>query len=188
MADTETKKIPQIENYNDFVKQLQEITKQDSDIVLSFYKYCWTRNHNSKDFKELMIQELEPFGLKPFVRKFTEDMNIVFRILKISPNKNGYVYWFDAVFLNIITEKSHISICKDIYSVIAMKYNTTSMAVERAMRLCFENTMYELSKQDDNYVITYFRNSLVYPHNSEILSKLTELMISKEFHLRKYSL
>ena len=28
---------PKIKTYNDFVKQLQEITKQDSDIVLSFY-------------------------------------------------------------------------------------------------------------------------------------------------------
>ena len=178
---------PKIKTYNDFVKQLQEITKQDSDIVLSFYKYCWTRNHNSKDFKELMIQELEPFGLKPFVRKFTEDMNIVFRILKISPNKNGYVYWLDAVFLNIITEKPHVSICKDIYSVIAMKYGTSQMAVERAMRLCFENTMYNLAK-DDNYIVSYFKNSLVFPHNSEILSKMTELLISKDFQQRKHKL
>ena len=117
-----------------------------------------------------------------------QDLGVIFRVLKIAPNKNGYSYWFDAVFLNIITDKLHVSICKDIYAVIALKYNTTSMAVERAMRLCFENTLYDLSKQDNNYVISYFRNSLVYPHNSEILSKLTELMISKEFHLRKYSL
>lgn len=130
----------------------------------------------------------ENLSLDSLYHNVKQDLGIIFRVLKISPNKNGYVYWFDAVFLNIITEKSHISICKDIYSVIAMKYNTTSMAVERAMRLCFENTMYDLSKQDDNYVIAYFRNSLVYPHNSEILSKLTELMISKEFHIRKYSL
>lgn len=78
MAKTETT-TPKIKTYNDFVKQLQEIAKQDSDIVLSFYKYCWTKKHNSKDFKDLMLEELEPFGLKPFVRKFTEDMNIVFK-------------------------------------------------------------------------------------------------------------
>jgi hypothetical protein len=130
----------------------------------------------------------EDVSLDELYHQVKQDLSIIFRVLKIAPNKNGFVYWFDAVFLNIITEKTHISICKDIYSVIAIKYNTTSMAVERAMRLCFENTMYDLSKQDDNYVISYFRNSLVYPHNSEILSKLTELMISKEFHLRKYNL
>ena len=79
MADTETKDTPKIESYSDFVKQLQEIEKKDSDIVLSFYKYCWTKKRNSKDFKELMLKELELFGLKPFVRKFTEDMNIVFK-------------------------------------------------------------------------------------------------------------
>ena len=75
----EIKDTPKIESYSDFVKQLQEITKQDSDIVLSFFKYCWTKNYNSKGFKELMIKELEPFGLKPFVRKFTDEMNIIFK-------------------------------------------------------------------------------------------------------------
>ena len=44
---TEIKDTPKIKSYNDFVSQLQEIEKQDSDIVLSFYKYCWTRKHNS---------------------------------------------------------------------------------------------------------------------------------------------
>ena len=127
-------------------------------------------------------------SLDALYHQVKQDLGVIFRVLKIAPNKNGYSYWFDAVFLNIITDKPHVSICKDIYAVIALKYNTTSMAVERAMRLCFENTLYDLSKQDNNYVISYFRNSLVYPHNSEILSKLTEIMISKEFHLRKYSL
>lgn len=143
-------------------------------------KYYYMVNNPEIAGKDVSLDEL--------YHQVKQDLSIIFRVLKIAPNKNGFVYWFDAVFLNIITEKTHISICKDIYSVIAIKYNTTSMAVERAMRLCFENTMYDLSKQDDNYVISYFRNSLVYPHNSEILSKLTELMISKEFHLRKYNL
>ena len=79
MADTETKDTPKIESYSDFVTQLQDIEKKDSDIVLSFYKYCWTKNHNSKDFKDLMLEELELFGLKPFVRKFTDEMNIIFK-------------------------------------------------------------------------------------------------------------
>ena len=26
-----------------------------------------------------MLEELEPFGLKPFVRKFTDEMNIIFK-------------------------------------------------------------------------------------------------------------
>ena len=75
----ETKDTPKIESYSDFVTQLQDIEKKDSDIVLSFYKYCWTKNHNSKDFKDLMLEELELFGLKPFVRKFTDEMNIIFK-------------------------------------------------------------------------------------------------------------
>ena len=76
---TETKNIPKIKTYNDFVSQLQEIEKSSTDIVLSFYKCCWTRNHNYKGFKELMLEELEPLGLKPYLRKFTKEMNIIFR-------------------------------------------------------------------------------------------------------------
>ena len=56
---SEIKDISKIKTYNDFVNQLQEIEKSSTDIVLSFYKYCWTRNHNSKDFKDLMLEELE---------------------------------------------------------------------------------------------------------------------------------
>ena len=81
---TEIKDTPKIKTYNDFVTQLKEITKQDSDIVLSFYKYCWTKNHNSKDFKDLMLEELELIGLKPFVCKFTDEMNIIFKYKRCS--------------------------------------------------------------------------------------------------------
>ena len=76
---SEIKDIPIIKTYNDFIKQLQEIEKSSTDIVLSYYKYCWTRNHNYKGFKELMIEELEPLGLKPYIHKFTKEMNIIFR-------------------------------------------------------------------------------------------------------------
>ena len=153
----------------------------DSYLAMNFSnKYYYISNNPE-------IDEPKP-SLETLFHLIKHDLNTVFRILKISPSKNGYVYWFDAVFLNIITEKPHISICKDIYAVIAMKYSTTAMAVERAMRLCFENTMYDLAKLDDNYIISYFRNSLIYPHNSEILSKITELIVSKEFQQRKHNL
>ena len=36
-----------------------------------------------------MLEELEPFGLKPFVRKFTEDMNI---ILKYKRQAEAIIY------------------------------------------------------------------------------------------------
>ena len=108
-------------------------------------------------------------------------------MIRLSPNKSGYVYWFDAVFLNVVTEKRHVSICKDIYNVIALKHKTTAMAVERAMRLCFENTMYNLAKADENCIIRYMKNSLMHPHNGELLSKLTKLIISKDFQKQKYS-
>ena len=69
-----------IKNYDDFIAQLQEIEKSSSDIVLSFYKYCWTRNKNYKDFKKLIKEELDQFGLNPYIRKFTREMKIEFKI------------------------------------------------------------------------------------------------------------
>ena len=86
---TNTKNISKIKSYDDFIAQLQEIEKSSSDIVLSFYKYCWTKNRNYKDFKELMREELEQFGLNPYIRKFTKEMNI---ILKYKRKAEAIVY------------------------------------------------------------------------------------------------
>ncbi len=113
------------------------------------------------------------------------DADIILRNLNISPNKCGYTYWIDAVYLFLLAEKNRISICKEVYPTIAKKYNTTPMAVERAMRLCFENVMYHTTKHPDNYICSYFKNSLLYPHNSEILVKFVDLLSSKKFQQNK---
>ena len=86
---TNTKNIPKIKSYDDFIAQLHEIEKSSSDIVLSFYKYCWTRNKNYKDFKKLIKEELDQFGLNPYIRKFTREMNI---ILKYKRKAEAIVY------------------------------------------------------------------------------------------------
>ncbi len=113
------------------------------------------------------------------------DADIILRNLNISPNKCGYTYWIDAVFIFLLADKNRISVCKDIYPSIAKKYNTTAMAVERAMRLCFENVMYYTTKQPDNYICNHFKNSLLYPHNSELLVMFVDLMVSKKFQQNK---
>ena len=45
-----------------------------------------------------------------------------------------------------------ISICNDIYPLIAKKYETTKMCVDRAMRRCFENVLYFASKNENNFI------------------------------------
>ena len=82
MTDTQ-EKMPTIKTYNDFVEQLNKIKEECSDIVISFYKYCWLHEENSFDiYKGLIINELEPYGLQVF--KVTEEMNLVIRFKKIA--------------------------------------------------------------------------------------------------------
>ena len=80
----EIKDMTKIRTYKDFVERLQEIEKQNFDIVLSFYKYCYKQNEGMslKDAKELMEEELEPLGLKPY--RITKELNLIFRFKKIA--------------------------------------------------------------------------------------------------------
>lgn len=112
------------------------------------------------------------------------DVELVLNCLKISPKKYGYDYWKSAIFIYIIKEKSHISICKEIYPVIAKNYNKTASSVERAMRVCFENTMFNMS-DTNNYICDYIKKFLRIPHNSELLIKLADLIVSDEFQRTK---
>ena len=113
------------------------------------------------------------------------DLGIVFRYLNISSRKYGYRYWKDAIFLYISSEKMQVSICKDIYPVIAKKYNKSASSIERAMRLCFEDALYFSSKNDDDFIYKYLKNVLIYPHNGEIMARISELIMSKDFQKRK---
>ena len=113
------------------------------------------------------------------------DVELILNCLKISPKKFGYDYWKSAVYIYIVSEKKQISICKDIYPVIANNFNKTTGSVERAMRLCFESVMHDIREVSDNYICDYIRKFLLNPRNSEILIKLTDLIVSDEFQRNK---
>ncbi len=113
------------------------------------------------------------------------DVDIILNTLGISPSKFGYKYWKDAIYLSIVSERRNVSICNEIYPAIARKFNKSAISVERAMRLCFENTLYDNLKKQDNFIYSYLKNYLLFPHNSELLAKLTELVVSKEFQKNK---
>lgn len=116
------------------------------------------------------------------------DVDKVLSALNISPSKLGYKYWKDAVFLFVLYDKNPVRVCFDIYPVIAKKYNKTDISVERAMRLCFENAMYYVSKQEPNMISTFLKKNLLYPHNSELMIKITELIVSRKFQKEKQDL
>lgn len=118
----------------------------------------------------------------------TTDVDIVLNCLNISAGRGGYRYWKDAVFIYITSSNFLVRVCKDIYPVIGMKYGKTGSSVERAMRSCFEDVMYQSSKKGKNFVTEYLKNYLLFPRNSELLLRIVELVVSKEFQEEKHNL
>ena len=70
-----------IKTYGEFKEQLNKVKKSQSEIVLSYYKYCHLYDKDEDlDFnfyKDLILKELEPYGLEPI--KITDDLNLIFR-------------------------------------------------------------------------------------------------------------
>ena len=75
-----TKKI-KIKTFEEFREQLNKVKKSQSEIILSYYKYCHLYDKDEDlDFnfyKDLILKELEPYGLEPI--KITNDLNLIFR-------------------------------------------------------------------------------------------------------------
>ena len=70
-----------IKTYEEFKEQLKKVKETQSEIVLSYYKYCHQYDKDEDlDFnfyKDLILKELEPYGLEPI--KITEDLDLIFR-------------------------------------------------------------------------------------------------------------
>ena len=135
----------------------------------------------------LVMKESNP-SIESLFYNITSDVDIVLSILKIPSSKTGFKYWKDAVFIYILNDKSQLSICNEIYPIIGKKYDKSAMAVERAMRLCLENALFNISKSETNIISNFMYNYLLIPHNSEILCRLVELIVSKEFQKEKLNL
>ena len=75
-----TKKI-KIKTFEEFREQLNKVKKSQSEIILSYYKYCHLYDKDEDlDFnfyKDLILKELEPYGLEPI--KITNDLDLIFR-------------------------------------------------------------------------------------------------------------
>lgn len=152
-----------------------------TDTYLNFkptYKYYYLKNNNIDSSK---ISNEDLFLM------LMQDIDIIFNYLKISPSKTGYAYWKDAVLLSVLCEKEHLSICNDIYPMIAKKYNKSTISIERAMRLCFEDAMYN-SRGDENFIVLFLKHFLIQPQNSKLLMKIVELVVSVEFKRFKKSI
>lgn len=65
----------------------------------------------------------------------------VLAILKeigIPSNLNGYSYLVDAIIMIVNSENMDIKVCKEVYPVIAEKYNVSAYSVERCIRNAIE--------------------------------------------------
>jgi len=159
------------------IKSMESLEKYFT--IKNSYRANYIKNNSSLD---------EDPSLESLFDNITSDVDIILSILKIPSSKVGYQYWKDAVFIYMLKEKNKLSICNEVYPLIAKKYETNTMAVERAMRVCLEKALFNISKCEFNIVSNYMYNYLLYPHNSEILCRLVELVSSEEFQTEKKKL
>ena len=78
-----TKKI-KIKTFEEFREQLNKVKKSQSEIILSYYKYCHLYDKDEDldfDFyKDLILDELKPYGLEPI--NITKDLDLIFNFKK----------------------------------------------------------------------------------------------------------
>ncbi len=158
--------------YNHFMDICNEYLDFDNS-----YKSCYIRNNN-------LIKISNP-SVETLYQSVMFDIDLVLNELCVAPSKKGFRYWKDAVFIFLLNQKAQIRICKEVYPAIATKYGKTAMSVERAMRACFEDSMYNVSKKEQNYITEFMKSSLLYPKNSDILFRLIELISSQSFQKEK---
>ena len=74
-----TKKI-KIKTFEEFKEQLKKVKESQSEIALSYYKYCHLYDKDEDldfDFyKDLILDELKPYGLEPI--NITKDLDLIF--------------------------------------------------------------------------------------------------------------
>lgn len=144
-------------------------------------------NISYKDLYKKNNQDLlKSDSIESLYMAVNKDVDIVLSALNIMPNKSGYQYWKDAIFLYLMADKTKVSICNDIYPLISQKYGTTKMCIDRAMRRCFENVLYYANKNQENFICAYLKGNLLYPHNSKLMAKIAELISSSLFQYNKH--
>ena len=73
-----------IKTFEEFKEQLKKVKESQSEIVLSYYKYCHLYDKDEDldfDFyKDLILDELKPYGLEPI--NITKDLDLIFNFKK----------------------------------------------------------------------------------------------------------
>lgn len=153
------------------------------NLIESFYKYNIT--YISNYLKNNPCIDENNYTIEELIDCLDLDMSIVLHTLKISVNKLGYEYWKCAITLFFLKNSQKVNMNNDIYAHIAKKYDKTLGSIERSMRVCFENSLYNVSR-DKNLIIDFIAEDLIKPRNGELIYKLSELISSRQFQKNKF--
>ncbi len=173
------------------LEKMKEKNIQKHVIILTSYK----KEYTVKAVSEYNIDYymLKPFNLESLEKRILEIMNVkerkvsdkemdlrikisdMLHTLGVPSHIRGYQYIRDGIVMMYEEPDMLKGITKEIYPELALKYNTTTSRVERAIRHAIEVSW---SRGDYQLMDKYFGNSIDYdkskPTNAEFIITLTD--------------
>ena len=173
------------------LEKMKEKNIQKHVIILTSYK----KEYTVKAVSEYNIDYymLKPFNLESLEKRILEIMNVkerkvsdkemdlrikisdMLHNLGVPSHSRGYQYIRDGIVMMYEEPDMLKGITKEIYPELALKYNTTTSRVERAIRHAIEVSW---SRGDYQLMDKYFGNSIDYdkskPTNAEFIITLTD--------------
>ena len=173
------------------LEKMKEKNIQKHVIILTSYK----KEYTVKAVSEYNIDYymLKPFNLESLEKRILEIMNVkerkvsdkemdlrikisdMLHTLGVPSHIRGYQYIRDGIVMMYEEPDMLKGITKEVYPELALKYNTTTSRVERAIRHAIEVSW---SRGDYQLMDKYFGNSIDYdkskPTNAEFIITLTD--------------
>lgn len=173
------------------LEKIKENNIQKHVIILTSYK----KEYTVKAVSEYNIDYymLKPFNLESLEKRILEIMNVkerkvsdkemdlrikisdMLHTLGVPSHIRGYQYIRDGIVMMYEEPDMLKGITKEVYPELALKYNTTTSRVERAIRHAIEVSW---SRGDYQLMDKYFGNSIDYdkskPTNAEFIITLTD--------------
>ncbi len=173
------------------LEKMKENNIQKHVIILTSYK----KEYTVKAVSEYNIDYymLKPFNLESLEKRILEIMNVkerkvsdkemdlrikisdMLHTLGVPSHIRGYQYIRDGIVMMYEEPDMLKGITKEVYPELALKYNTTTSRVERAIRHAIEVSW---SRGDYQLMDKYFGNSIDYdkskPTNAEFIITLTD--------------
>ncbi len=88
---------------------------------------------------------------------------------------NGYNFLLEAIVETVLSEKGHIPITKELYPLIAERFNTSVGKVERTIRSAVQRIWQRVNSQKlSHYFPSASCNKGVYPTNSEFIASVAD--------------